>query len=349
MKIPFLTKKQNKTLLVEARQTIESISKSNDVLAICPQPTGYSWLGVNVATKSLFPNNTFEIPQNYSNSIFTDLELNKLVNVIYECGFKQIILSGYPPYFYKIVEKMRKTNPQIKIKVIFHGFLSELSENIILQKVFSNLIEFVKARKITSIGFIKAGMAKTVSKVYNLKCTDLVLPTHLQGEIRKKPTDEIHIGCLVNNSFRKNLHNQVNAALMLENAIVHVFENDDLNYLPQDRLVQHKLMDHESFIKLLGSMHINLHVTYSESWGQVLSESIALGVPCLSAYTSAYFDYDDNLRKALLVDGFDDSWHIYNKLKTVLTNYNAIAEECLAYADNINNLSIEKMKGFIDA
>lgn len=340
-----LFKKSQKDLLDNFISELIKKRETSDNLVICPEPTGYAWLGVKVATISLFGTETLCIPQYYSESIFTDKQINFIIKKIQALNFRQLFLSGYPPYFTNFVNELYK---YLRIKVIYHGFFSELSDNPKQIASFTEIINLSLQKKIQTIGFVKAGMAKTVAKLYEIDCVDLVLPTNIQGMPRSKPTDVIQVGCLVSNNFRKNLHNQLNAALLIDNAIVHVFENNDLAYLPQERIIQHKLMDHDSFMQLLGSMHINLHVTYSESWGQVLSESIALGIPCLSAYTSSYFDYHQGLKEQLIVDGFDDSWNIANKIRNVLSNYGLISLECLKHARHINDLAEIKTKLFLD-
>ena len=106
-------------------------------------------------------------------------------------------------------------------------------------------------------------------------------------------------------------------------------------------------MEHDTFFQLIGSMSINLHVTFSESWGQVLSESISQGVPCLSAYTSSFFDYDEDLKKKLVVNGFDDSWHIFQKIEEVLNNHDDTSKHCLQYAKELNILSKNRREAFL--
>ena len=107
-------------------------------------------------------------------------------------------------------------------------------------------------------------------------------------------------------------------------------------------------MNHQEFVSLLSQMTINLHVTFSESWGLVLAESISQGVPCLSAYTSSFFDYDDDLKQKLIVDGFDDSWHIYRKIEEVLKDRDAIGKQCIEYAKRLNVLTEERLNEFLN-
>ena len=109
-------------------------------------------------------------------------------------------------------------------------------------------------------------------------------------------------------------------------------------------------MSHQEFYNLLGAMTINLHVTFSEGMGgQVCAESISQGVPCLSADTSSFFDYDQDLKTKLVVNGFDDSWHIYNKLEEVLNDREYLSKRCIEYSNFLNELADKRLNDFLSA
>lgn len=343
MKIPFLHFDNN--VLNDCLQQIEAIRKTSDIIAICPTPTGYSWLGVQVATLSLFPNCTFQIPQEYSNQTFSDEQLVKIAQTINDLGYRQVVFSGFLPYFIKVMKEFKQG---ISIKIIDHGFLSELSGREKQALTFAMMIDLLRSGRVQSLGFVKKGLAQSVLKIYGVRTNEIILPNVQIATDIIPMSDKINIGCLVNTSFRKNLHNQAMAALMVEKSVLHVFNNSELVYLPQDRINYHSLMVHDEFVELLSKMTLNLHVTFSESWGQVLSESISMGVPCLSAYTSSFFDYDEDLKQKLVVDGFDDSWNIYKKIEEVLKDRNEIGRLCIAYAKHLNVLSKDRLRKFLD-
>lgn len=48
-----------------------------------------------------------------------------------------------------------------------------------------------------------------------------------------------------------------------------------------ERIIEHgKNLSRERFLSILGSMDLNLYMSYSESWGLVAYESEAMGVKC---------------------------------------------------------------------
>ena len=72
-------KKNIKVKIDELFRRLEEVRKKSEIIAICPSTTGNSWQGVLTATIGLFPNCTFQIPQYFSNCIYTDQEL-KLIS-----------------------------------------------------------------------------------------------------------------------------------------------------------------------------------------------------------------------------------------------------------------------------
>ena len=155
------------------------------------------------------------------------------------------------------------------------------------------LIQLVKAKKIKRIGFVKEGMAETFSKLYNFDCFHVPLPTpQIPKNIKKLELDrsKLHIGVFGADTFNKNLHNQVIHALLIENAVVHVLDKSIFAYLEMnERIVEHgKNLPREKFLGILGSMDLNLYMSYSESWGLVAYESESMGVSIISLSNSDY-------------------------------------------------------------
>lgn len=57
------------------------------------------------------------------------------------------------------------------------------------------------------------------------------------------------------------------------------------------RIIEHgKNLTRDRFLQVLGSMDLNLYMSYSESWGLVAYESEALGVPCVHSLQVNYLE-----------------------------------------------------------
>jgi hypothetical protein len=330
--------------------SLQQLRQKTDMVLLSPRPTGYSWLGVYNGGKSMFPDCMIDLPHYYSNSLFSDKQLINLVNEIAVLNFSQVLLNGFPPYYELLVEEFSRRTSKTKIGLIYHGFPAELSGNKTILAAMSAMVKLAKQNKIRKIGFAKKGFALTFEQLFGVKCFEMIYknPGPLAG-IKKYDDGKIHIGVLVSNFFRKNFHTQVMAALMIENSVIHVIDDSELGYLDAaNRIVAHGHMQHTAFIQTLASMDITFHVTFSEaSGGQVCSESISQGVPCISAYTSSFFDYNDELKKMLIPEGFDDPWPIYLKAKEALKHKDDLSKKCLSYAVYLNQLADERIEKFL--
>src|SRR4051812_47892864 len=65
------------------------------VIALYGSPTANNWLGVANVTTTLFPNAAFEMPQYYSNSVFTSGQIQLICQKIKDLKFEKVIISGF--------------------------------------------------------------------------------------------------------------------------------------------------------------------------------------------------------------------------------------------------------------
>jgi glycosyltransferase involved in cell wall biosynthesis len=318
----FLGKESFKIL--DSAYLIESVkliaANDNKILAICLENTESSFLGVKNATLNLFPNNTIFLPAYYSNITLTTKQFTELSDAIVNYGFKQVIISSLPVSMNKLLHLL---TDRICIKVIFHGALSELS-NEKNETQFFNMIELAQKGKIKKIGFVKSGLEKWANSIFSISTCQLQLkPIAPTSEIPiVKTPEKINIGVFGNTSFNKNLYNQIAGALAIDNAIIHtslLTKFPEFGY--EDRIMVHPFMDHFSFIQLISQMDINLHLSFSEGMGgQVFTESLSAGVPCLTSYNNEYLKHDNELLKLLTVEQYENPWQISKAIEQVLSS-----------------------------
>lgn len=272
----------NKALLNQKLEELEVLRKKSSEIAIYGSPTEGNWLGVANASISLFPECSYEFPQWYSHSVFNQMEITTWITKLNELSFDKITISGFAFFFFDVISRLKPTQ---SLEVIYHGTWSELHEKE-KQLWMKNLFNFTREGCINKMGFVKVGMAETVEKLFGFSCFHSPLPTPIIPEgIEKIQLDrtKIHIGVFGADTFNKNLHNQVIHALLIENSIIHVLDKSIFSYLNMDhRIIDHgKNLPKEKFLGILGSMDLNLYMSYSESWGLVAYESEAMGVPVL--------------------------------------------------------------------
>jgi hypothetical protein len=275
--------KNKRDLLVDLIQHLEEIRKDSAILVLYGSPTEGNWKGIAHATVGLYPSTSVEIPQWHSNPMLSKSETIQLCKHIIALKFERIIFSGFAPYLFSWMELLHE---ELSIEVLYHGTISEFHD-VNQQNYIQQLIGFGKTGKIKRFGFVKVGLADVFIKLYNFDCYHqaLVAPIIPKG-IKKIELDttKIHIGVFGADTFNKNLHNQVIHALMLDDVIVHVLDKTIFNYLGMnERIVGHgNNLPREQFLSILGSMDLNLYMSFNESWGLVTKESEAMGVRALN-------------------------------------------------------------------
>jgi hypothetical protein len=274
---------RNTLTVAQLEFQLSEIRKSNTVLVLFGSPTEGNWKGIAHATLGLYPENALEIPQWYSNAVLSTSESSQVCTKIKELNFEKVVISGFSPYFFEWIEAL---HPHTEIEIIYHGTISEFHDPV-HKKFIQQLISFGKLKKIKRFGFVKEGLAEIFTKLYNFNCFHQPLNAPLIPEgIKKMELDntKIHIGVFGADTFNKNLHNQVIHALMIDEVIVHVLDKSVFSYLDKDeRIIEHgKNLPKEQFLTILGSMDLNLYMSFNESWGLVAKESVAMGVPNIS-------------------------------------------------------------------
>ena len=259
------------------------------------------------------------LPAYYSEISLTNKQVIKLSEAIVDSGFNQVIISAIPISLNKLLNLLAE---KICVKVIFHGALSELS----IQKnenQFFNMIELAQKGKIKKIGFVKSGLESWCSELFNIPTSLLQLKpiSPVLQTMNFKKTNKINIGIFGNTSFNKNLYNQISAALTIENVIIHTsLETKFPAFGFDDRIIIHPFMDHLTFVQLISQMDINLHLSFSEGMGgQVYTESLSQGVPCLTSYNNEYLKHDPELQKLLTVDQYENPWQISKAIEHIIS------------------------------
>ena len=325
-----------------------TVLENSRTIILVPNNTQANWLGVKNATMSMFPHNHIILPQSYSNSLLSEVQRDEFTKTIINKGVKLVIFSGIPNYAIDWIRQFHQKD--IKCGVIYHGGLAELASNPTRQIQLTELLKLSNSGIIERIGVVKEGLddwfkLKTKAKIFRV-IPNLKPPTGIKF---KKFTDgKIHIGIFGNSSYNKNRHTQVVAASLIENSIIHILSPNEFDYaLPPERLVIHENLNHHDFLTLLGSMHVNLYCSYSESWGQVVLESLVMETPCVTTSNSGLLKWDEELTKYLVVQHYDNISAIKKHIENILENYEIISELGKNYISTINKISDEYLDKII--
>lgn len=318
------------------KKSFEDFIINKSFIVFTPDNTGANWLGIKNATLSMYPNNTFILPQCYSNSLLSKNQLNEISQLIKTHSTKLVIFSGTPNYVLKWLTDISKL--RISCGIIFHGGLAEMSYSEEHRKNLNHIIKLGNKKIISRIGVVKDGLDSWFKQYTNCEIfrvlPGLEIPKNVEPETFND--NKVHIGIFGNSSYNKNRHSQVAAASMIDNSIIHVLEPNEFNYgISEDRIIVHSNLNRIEFLSLLGSMDINLYCSFSESWGQVVLESLALNTPCLYSNNSGISKIINS--DTFLVDEYDNILAIAEKIESVLQiekvniNIDSIQEEIKEY------------------
>ena len=283
--------KSNVALLNAKCDDLKKLRSHSEELVVYGTPTKGNWLGIANATTSLFPKIAYAVPQVYSNNGFNKKEFNKWKKQLLNLEFQKVTFSGFAYFFFDLIEEIGN---KTQIEIIFHGTISEFHDPE-KQKWIGRMIQLAQTKKIKRIGFVKEGLAETFNKLYGFDCFHVPIPKpQIPKNLPKLVLDrsKFHIGVFGADTFNKNVHNQVIHALLIENAVVHVLDKSIFAYLGMnERIAEHgKNLSRERFLSILGSMDLNLYMSYSESWGLVAYESEAMGVRCVTNSENEIFE-----------------------------------------------------------
>lgn len=340
---------KNKIQIDSILEKIKTIRENHDILCISASPTGSSWLGVYNAGLSLFPENHIEIPQYYSKKILSDIQLLEISEKISSLNFKQVIFNAFNDYFELIITSLKKKNSSVQIGNIHHGFFAEMIDNEIIRSNTGIFIRLLNDGFIDKIAFLKKGNAEIFNALFPSIRTYLIYNLNPVFPNNYNPDSE-RLGVLTSGGFRKNNITQIVAGLAINKYKIIVSQNPDIEYLDKHNKI-HVLghIPHVEFLKEMALNRINTHVTFSEaSGGQVFTESLALGVPCLTSETHGYLDFNKELKDALIVKGFDNSEEIKKKLIEIDANRSKLSELGYSYSQFMNKKAEESLLEFLN-
>lgn len=314
---PFLGKEE----FISLKRSFEGFVKNKSFIVLTPDNTGVNWLGVKNATLSMYPENTFVFPQSYSQPKLSPTQLIEFTKLISISNIKLLVFSGTATYVLKWIEQFHKLN--IECGIIFHGGLAEMSYSNEHRQNMKTVIEMANRGVISRIGVVKDGLDNWFQNHSNCKVFRVLPAMEIPTSIKslKFNDGKIHIGVFGNSSYNKNRHTQVAAASMIKDSVIHVLEPNEFDYgIPVERIVTHTNLNRNDFLSLLGSMDINLYCSFSESWGQIVIESLALGVPCIYSNNSGISEIINSTQ--CLINEYDNVVAIATKIELLLKGGN---------------------------
>lgn len=334
---------ENKIDLPQVKNTLEQIRSHSTLLAISPESTELSYLGIKRGMMSLFPENYMPLSHYFSNPLYTESELEKIGETIGSLGFKKVVFRGVTSLHYPLMKAIKKTTKDVRIIYLHSGSASEF-QNKRMQEQLVFLKNGVNQGFIDKIGFNKQGLDEVFSTLFDIPCSRYIMKSTVEFNYDKKILDftKPQIGVWGNSGFNKNVASQILAGLYVNNSTVHTLENKDHIFFDHNRIVRYEApIPHAELMKHIQKMHINYYLSFSETWGHIVTESLAMGTPCLTTSSSGMFDFDEELKRFLVVDNYDNLKTIAEQTLIVFENYNWITERGYQYLEKTNRIADE--------
>lgn len=305
------------------------------------------WLGVTSATIELFDSRV------RCGELLRKKDIQNIGSAILNSNVKQVIFSAMCIGWKNLAIYLKSKNPNIKIKVFWHGNHSQVSEpygwarNIeIIELHKQGIIDVFATCKESIIEFYKNEGYKTMLIENTVR-----LPKKIVGE---PPKDIIKIGIYAAKSddWRKNLFTQLSAVSLIPNAVVDMVPlNPEAEKFAKEIGLKLEGLDkpipRDELLKRMSNNTLNLYVTFSECAPMLPIESFEVGVPCVFGNNHHYFK-NRKIEKYTIVKNEENPVEISKQIKNCLDNKNEVMKLYKVWKKEHDILTSKAVKEFLD-
>lgn len=306
-----------------------------------------NWLGITSATIELFDSNRVPCGEFYRKKDIKDFG-----NLILSQNITQVVFSAMCLGWKELAYYLKQKNPDIKIKVFWHGSISQVSEPYGWQRNLE-LIEMCKDGTISVFGTCKESLVKFYENL-GIKTKFIMNNVILPKKIKHESPKNLVIGLYAakKDDWRKNLFAQIAAVSLIKNATIDIIPMDYEAATFADQLGLKvtgvdKAIPREELLKRMAKNTMNLYVTFSECAPMLPIESLEVGTICLTGNNHHYFK-NTPLEKYLVVDNEESPVLIAEKIKLCMKNEKEILKDYKSWKKENDKNSITSAKEFIE-
>jgi glycosyltransferase involved in cell wall biosynthesis len=269
-----------------------------------------------------------------------------------------VIFNAACPGYTELVKELQGF---VKIYALYHsGFCGFAFDNLFDANERANLqtmLDWAKEGLIKKVGFVNRGSADYyqslgfpaawLPNVPNCATTCCTNNLFKDGKI--------HIGVFSRLNPMKNTMSALAAALSVPNSIVHVI--DKPQWLPPGladkagNIVVHGWLSKEALSDAMSRMHVNLMLSFTESYGLLVTESWAVGTPCIVGPSCKPLidEIEQNymLSQYMYVERMDDAKDIVDKINLCITYRDRVSEMCKDRVKLLRSVGLQKLQEFI--
>lgn len=339
-------KEQNKKYTDRVDEAVEIIKEhSNKEYIVFYNPT---WLGVAASTKGLFKN---YIPLE---QVFGKKNVNKIAKAIGQSNIKNIIFSQIVDGWTDIIEKIKKENNDLNVKVIWHGncyeFFSDYTWNL-----NKEVMKLYNEGKINCFGFVRSTMYEFYKRVGFKSC-------YLQNNVRKdnngkdstNQNEYTKIGIYNADSRElKNIYTALSAMSLIPNVVADIVPiNEGAKAFTEILGLKNESLEdyisNDDLMKRIQGNDINIYPTFTENAPMFPLESFEMGVPCLLGNNNDYF-VGTELGEYVILKREDDPVYIKERIINALNNREKIMKLYREWKLDFNKKCDEYVQEFINA
>jgi glycosyltransferase involved in cell wall biosynthesis len=260
-----------------------------------------------------------------------------------------VLLLGGDANFLPICQVLRDRGSKTKVILTWHSYPSSHSFLPQDANLFAKWMKALDDNLIDRIGFVRPRFHKIFRDpryVYFPNRTPSVRPLP-EGYRPGFFATELgpHFGAISTCHPWKN----VEGALLIAgsypgNPMVHTIKTETRPLLTEMgiRVMEHPYQDQRAFHRLLGSMDLNLLLSFGEAYNMTFMESWMLGVPCITSTTT---DLHPELAFTQ-VSSYDDPDVVWAKMQEVLENPRvAFVQKILKELDDHSVVVVNKVLG----
>ena len=306
-----------------------------------------SWFGVTSATKELFKNTVS------CRELYRKKDIKEIAEAIKQTRTKQVIFSAMSEGWPKLVEMLHKIAPEIKLKVFWHGSMSQVLDSY-GWKMHKEIMRLCRKGYI----FAFATCKESLYNFYRAQGINVYFITNsveMQKQRRNASKEnKIKIGLYAASpsNWRKNMFSQMAAVSLIKDAVLDIVPLDEVasgfaKSIGVDVTGEPNNISREMLFERMSGNDVNLYVTFSECSPMLPLESLEAGVPCITGDNHHYFK-DTALEEYLVVSQEDNPETIKEKILVCMKKRNEILKMYEEFRDKNNRDSQNDVRKFLD-
>ena len=228
-----------------------------------------------------------------------------IIEAMKQASLSVLVVQGFPPGSSELLRSAQRGG--LSTRVVLHSSMAQHGTDPGESEVADTVMRLAAEGVINKVGFVKKGQAEAFTALgHTAHYVPNGVPELAPFEPLALGDDGLQVGIFAEPLWRKNVTTQLGAIALLAPARAHLMTMPTNTYLSDLEVVEHGELPYAEFVRLQGSVDLNLNVSLSECHPMSPLESYLAGVPCLMSRTSDLFKSDAQLWELTTVGEADN-------------------------------------------